>query len=70
MNAIGGKSKITLSEQARSLSDRYDAVSAQMTEVFYKGFSNEEINEFESFLRRVLVNLKKASDCDARVNKG
>ena len=60
MNAIGGKSKITLSEQARSLSDRYDAVSAQMTEVFYKGFSNEEINEFESFLRRVLVNLKES----------
>ncbi len=52
--------RITLSEQARSLSGRYDEVSDRMSRVFYKGFSDEEISEFEGLLRRVLVNLKES----------
>ncbi len=50
--------RITLTEKARALNDSYITVSAQMNELFYKGFSNEEIMQFENKLEKVLKNLK------------
>jgi DNA-binding MarR family transcriptional regulator len=52
--------RIVLTEKARALSDRYDSVSRQMTELFYQGFQEPEIQTFEKTLQRVLDNLQKA----------
>lgn len=51
--------KIILTPEARSLKERYDAVSAEMNEIFYGGFSDEEVLAFESYLGKVLENLLK-----------
>jgi len=50
---------ITLTERNRLLRDRYDQVSREMTELFYEGFTPDEIATFERGLRRILENLKK-----------
>ncbi len=50
---------IALTERNRLLRDRYDQVSREMTELFYEGFTLDEIDSFEVGLRRILVNLKK-----------
>ena len=50
--------RITLSESARALRYAYDNVSAQMTEIFYANFSDEEILSFEASLNKILQNLK------------
>lgn len=51
--------RIRLTEQARGLREQYDAVSAEMSELFYQGFSDEEILKFEKNLRMILDNLTK-----------
>lgn len=51
--------RITLTEKAKALDVSYKAVSAQMNELFYKGFSDDEIIHFERMLERVLKNLKE-----------
>lgn len=48
---------IVLTDNARALSGRYDEISEQMNEVFYHGFTEEEVRAFETTLRRVLKNL-------------
>ena len=52
--------KITLTEKAGALNDAYKRVSMQMNEIFYKGFSDDEISLFESQLGRVLKNLTES----------
>lgn len=37
--------------------DKYIQVSHEMTNVFYKGFSTNELKEFEKYLERIFVNL-------------
>lgn len=54
--------RIRLTDQARGLREQYDAVSAKMGEVFYRGFRDEEILEFERNLGRILENLTKKGD--------
>jgi DNA-binding MarR family transcriptional regulator len=49
---------ITLTPQARALNDNYDKVTAQMNEMFYQGFSDKEIEQFDNMLAKVLSNLK------------
>lgn len=51
--------KIVLTPEARGLKSQYDAVSAEMNEIFYGGFSDEEILAFEAYLGKVLENLIK-----------
>jgi len=46
-----------LTDQARSLSGKYDKVSQEMNEIYYAGFSDDEIIAFENTLRRILKNL-------------
>lgn len=48
---------ISLTEQARRLSDEYEKVSHEMNKIYYAGFSDEEIITFEHTLQRILSNL-------------
>ena len=50
---------IALTEKAKSLQDDYDRISQQMNELYYTGFTEGEILQFESYLQRVLNNLEK-----------
>jgi len=49
---------IRRTDKDRSYQDRYTRVSRAMTDLFYKGFSDEEIKDFESYLVRLLENLR------------
>ncbi|MDF2723470.1 MAG: radical mobile pair system MarR family transcriptional regulator [Paenibacillus sp.] len=51
--------RIVLTPKAKALHTAYDSVTAQMNELFYKGFSDEEIAQFDHMLARVLQNLKE-----------
>ncbi|MDE7293104.1 MAG: MarR family transcriptional regulator [Oscillospiraceae bacterium] len=53
------KNLIGLTDKARGLREKYEQVSQEMNEVYYKGFSEEEIVEFERYLQRVLKNVKE-----------
>ncbi len=48
---------VSLTEYARSLQVRYEAVSQQMNTLFYRGFSEEEREQFEWYLARILETL-------------
>lgn len=50
---------IALTEKAKSLQAEFDRVSAKMSEIYYKGFTDGEIRQLEDFLRRILNNLKE-----------
>jgi MarR family transcriptional regulator, organic hydroperoxide resistance regulator len=52
------QTRVVLSEKAKMLSLSYQEVSQKMSEIFYKGFSDEEIQLFENALERILNNLK------------
>lgn len=54
--------KIRLTEKALNLREHYDQVSDEMNQIFYKGFSDEEIHTLETGLRKVLANLTKKED--------
>ena len=53
------KVNIRLTPEARDLKGSYDAVSMRMSEIFYEGFTDEEIVSFEEKLMRILDNLKE-----------
>ena len=53
------KTLITLTEQAKLLQPDYMEVSARMTNIFYAGFSKEEIRQCEAMLSRIHENLKQ-----------
>ncbi len=53
------KVNIRLTQEARDLKNSYDAVSMRMSEIFYEGFTDEEIVSFEEKLMRILDNLKE-----------
>ncbi|MFX0103919.1 MAG: MarR family winged helix-turn-helix transcriptional regulator [Candidatus Hodarchaeota archaeon] len=48
---------IKLTEKNIELQDKFIEVSNQMKNIFYEGFSEKEIDEFEGYLRRLLENL-------------
>lgn len=50
---------IQLTQKAWDLSLQYNKVSDEMGELFYQGFSNDEIEGFENMLNRILKNLEK-----------
>jgi len=47
-----------LTEKAHSLKGEYDSVSDEMGSIYYKGFSEEEIAQFEEYLDRIRKNLE------------
>lgn len=53
---------IRLTDKARELKDRYEEVSDRMNDVYYKGFTEEEVIFFEETLARVLKNLKEEEE--------
>ena len=55
-----GLALIVLTEKARDLQQKYDEVSQKMNEVFYKGFSGDEVLMMDSYLDRILVNLEQS----------
>jgi len=62
--------RIVLTEYAKSLSGKYEDVSEQMVNVYYAGFSEEEILFFENTLRRVLCNLQEKENSYDKGNEG
>ena len=53
------KTLLYLTDKARSLKSDYDEVSGQMGDIYYKGFTVEEIRQFEDYLDRVRNNLEE-----------
>ena len=51
------KTLIQLTDKTRKLQSTYFKLSADMTGIFYRGFSPEEVDELESYLHRILKNL-------------
>lgn len=50
---------IALTEKAKALQDDYNRISEQMNEIYYTGFTEAEVMQFESYLQRILNNLEK-----------
>lgn len=50
---------ITLTSKAKELQIKYDEISDKMRDIFYHGFSGNEITVFEEYLVRVLNNITK-----------
>lgn len=50
---------IALTEMAKSLQEDYESISQKMNEIYYAGFSEDEMIQFETYLKRVLDNLEK-----------
>lgn len=53
---------IRLTDKAKSLQQDYDRISQRMNELYYQGFTEGEICQFESYLQRVLNNLQGGFD--------
>jgi DNA-binding MarR family transcriptional regulator len=51
--------RIMLTEKSKAMHDRYQLVSDQMSAIFYRGFSAEEIVQLDSQLAKILENLKE-----------
>lgn len=50
---------IQLTSKARQLQDAYDEVSEKNNAIFYAGFTELEIQQFESMLKRILQNYEE-----------
>ena len=53
------KTLLFLTDKARALRADYDAVSDQMGALYYKGFTEDEIRQFEEYLQRIQRNLEE-----------
>ena len=51
---------ILLTGKEQEFANHIQKVSDQMNEIFYKGFTDEEITRFDSMLARILANCKEA----------
>ena len=49
---------VSITEKAMSYRDDYDRVSGQMNHLFYQGFTEKEVRDFEDALRRIIANLE------------
>ena len=58
--------KVKLTKKNKDLQDKYFEVSNEMTKLFYKGFTEKEIDQLENYLIRLLNNLK-SSDTKGKV---
>lgn len=54
--------RIRLTENARGLEDKYLEVSDEMSRLFYKGFTEEEIVSLDRGLERILKNLEEEEE--------
>ena len=53
------KKYLVLTELGKSQKEVGHRVSQKLDTIFYKGFSEEEIRQFEAFQERILANLKE-----------
>lgn len=56
--------RITLTDKAKALNDKYAEVTDRMNHIFYEGFPDEAILAFDNDLQRILNNLKKWEESD------
>lgn len=49
---------IALTDKAKFLKDDYERISQEMSDLYYIGFTEQEVIQFESYLQRVLTNLE------------
>ncbi len=54
------QSLIVLTKKARNLQDKYDEVSEKMNSIFYRDFSQKEVQMMDRYLDRILDNLEKS----------
>jgi len=47
---------VMITEKAKGYREKYDQISDDMNGIFYKGFTDAEIADFENYLHRVLSN--------------
>ncbi len=57
---------IKLTKKNKALQDKFLQVSNEMRYIFYKDFSEKEIDKFEDYLRRLLDNLTEFSETDKK----
>ena len=50
---------ISLTPAAETLRAEYNNVTREIENIYYKGFTDEEVEQFESYLKRVLNNLEE-----------
>ena len=53
---------IRLTDKARALQQDYERISQRMNELYYLGFTEAEIRQFEGYLTRILDNLQGGCD--------
>lgn len=53
---------ISVTEKAKGYREKYDLISDKMNEIFYDGFTDDEIIAFENQLRRIIKNLEKIGE--------
>lgn len=58
--------RIRLTEQAKKLEKKYQEVSDEMSRLFYRGFTDEEIEVLDSSLERILRNLEAEESSGTR----
>ena len=52
------KTLLFLTEKAKALKEDYDSISDRMSDIFYQGFTEDEIRTFEDHLERIRLNLE------------
>lgn len=53
---------VGLTTKATELKDQYNAVTREIESIYYKGFSDAEAEQFESYLQRILHNLEEENE--------
>lgn len=56
------KVHILLTEKAKGLQEDFQRISQEMNRLYYIGFSEEEIRQFEGYLLRILDNLEGGAE--------
>ncbi|UYP44352.1 hypothetical protein NEF87_000637 [Candidatus Lokiarchaeum ossiferum] len=56
------KKLVYVLERSKEIEAGYQQISAEMNALYYKGFKNAEIDEFEAYLERLFTNLRKYSE--------
>jgi DNA-binding MarR family transcriptional regulator len=49
---------VCVTEKAKGYHERYNRLSDRMSEIFYQGFNEAEVTEFEDRLRKIIQNLE------------
>lgn len=53
---------VSLTQKASMLKEEYDDVNREIESIYYKGFRDVEIEQFEGYLRRILNNLEEENE--------